>query len=98
MSVLNTNKNDHTKAKMFLDSEELGMQRFDTLKYRAFDKLTDKQLGFFWRPEEVDILRDASDFRSCFHDQLTPRHHTHSHRQNPYALVDIQIHQKFLMN
>lgn len=64
MSVLNTNKNDHTKAKMFLDDEALGMQRFDTLKYRAFDKLTDKQLGFFWRPEEVDILRDASDFKN----------------------------------
>jgi ribonucleoside-diphosphate reductase beta chain len=39
------------------------MQRYDTLKYRQFDKLTDKQLGFFWRPEEVDILRDAKDFR-----------------------------------
>jgi ribonucleoside-diphosphate reductase beta chain len=63
MSVLNTSKLDHTKAKMFLDPEELGMQRYDTLKYRAFDKLTDKQLGFFWRPEEVDILRDANDFK-----------------------------------
>lgn len=64
MAVLNTKKNDHTKAKMFLDEEELGMQRYDTLKYRAFDKLTDKQLGFFWRPEEVDILRDAADFKN----------------------------------
>ena len=63
MAVLNTKKNDHTKAKMFLDEEELGMQRYDVLKYRAFDKLTDKQLGFFWRPEEVDILRDAADFK-----------------------------------
>lgn len=63
MSVLNKSKYDHTKTKMFLDSEKLGMQRFDTLKYRAFDKLTDKQLGFFWRPEEVDVLRDASDFK-----------------------------------
>ena len=42
---------------------ELGMQRYDTVKYRAFDKLTDKQLGFFWRPEEVDVLRDAKDFK-----------------------------------
>jgi ribonucleoside-diphosphate reductase beta chain len=33
------------------------------MKYRQFDKLTDKQLGFFWRPEEVDILRDAKDFK-----------------------------------
>mgnify|MGYP000929302811 CR=1 FL=1 len=24
--------------------------------------MTDKQLGFFWRPEEVDIYQDAKDF------------------------------------
>jgi ribonucleoside-diphosphate reductase beta chain len=48
----------------FLDPEGgVGMQRYDTLKYRQFDKLTDKQLGFFWRPEEVDVLRDAKDFK-----------------------------------
>ena len=63
MTVLNKTSTDHTQAKMFFD-EPLGMQRFDTLKYRAFDKLTDKQLGFFWRPEEVDILRDANDFKN----------------------------------
>ena len=63
MTVLNTTSYDHTTSKMFFDNE-LGMQRFDILKYRAFDKLTDKQLGFFWRPEEVDILRDASDFKN----------------------------------
>jgi ribonucleoside-diphosphate reductase beta chain len=39
------------------------MQRYDTLKYKQFDKLTDKQLGFFWRPEEVDISKDAKDFK-----------------------------------
>ena len=65
MSVLDiNNRTDHTKAKMFLDEGGgLGMQRFDTLKYKQFDKITDKQLGFFWRPEEVDILRDAKDFK-----------------------------------
>lgn len=65
MSVLDIkNKSDHTKAKMFLDDNGgMGMQRFDTLKYKQFDKITDKQLGFFWRPEEVDILRDAKDFK-----------------------------------
>ena len=62
MSVLNTSKFDHTEKKAFFDGE-LGMQRYDTVKYRAFDKLTDKQLGFFWRPEEVDVLRDAKDFK-----------------------------------
>ena len=65
MSVLDVkNKSDHTKAKMFLDSNGgLGMQRFDVLKYKQFDNLTDKQLGFFWRPEEVDITKDSKDFK-----------------------------------
>jgi ribonucleoside-diphosphate reductase beta chain len=65
MAVLNLNKgNDHTQAKAFLDSSgSLGFQRYDTLKYRQFDKLTDKQLGFFWRPEEIDVGKDSKDFR-----------------------------------
>jgi len=65
MNLLNLTKNrDHTKSLAFLDPQGgVGMQRYDTLKYRQFDKLTDKQLGFFWRPEEVDILRDAKDFK-----------------------------------
>ena len=69
MSVLNLKKNrDHTTSLAFLDPQGgVGMQRYDTLKYRQFDKLTDKQLGFFWRPEEVDVLRDAKDFKD-----LTP--------------------------
>ena len=62
MAVLNTTKFNHTEKMAFFDGE-LGMQRYDTVKYRAFDKLTDKQLGFFWRPEEVDILKDAKDFK-----------------------------------
>jgi ribonucleoside-diphosphate reductase beta chain len=65
MSVFNINSNkDHTKSLAFLDKAGTpAIQRFDTLKYRQFDKLTDKQLGFFWRPEEVDVLRDAKDFK-----------------------------------
>ena len=64
MSVLNSTKRDHTTSLAFLDPNGgVGLQRYDTLKYRQFDKLTDKQLGFFWRPEEVDVLRDAKDFK-----------------------------------
>ena len=63
MSVFDTNsRQDHTKARAFFD-EPVTIQRYDTMKYRQFDKLTDKQLGFFWRPEEIDILRDAKDFK-----------------------------------
>ena len=65
MKVFNiNNKNKHTESLAFLDeSGAQPIQRYDTLKYRQFDKLTDKQLGFFWRPEEVDVLRDAKDFK-----------------------------------
>jgi ribonucleoside-diphosphate reductase beta chain len=65
MSVFNVNnKIDHTKSLAFLDTNGTpAVQRYDVLKYRQFDKLTDKQLGFFWRPEEVDVMRDAKDFK-----------------------------------
>jgi ribonucleoside-diphosphate reductase beta chain len=64
MSVFNIKKIDHTKSLAFLDTNGTpAIQRYDVLKYRQFDKLTDKQLGFFWRPEEVDVMRDAKDFK-----------------------------------
>ena len=65
MSVFDvTNKADHTKVTAFLDpTGGPTIQRYDTLKYKNFDKLTDKQLGFFWRPGEVDIYQDAKDFK-----------------------------------
>ena len=65
MSVFDIHdKSDHTKKLAFLDpSGDVGIQRYDTLKYRQFEKLTEKQLSFFWIPQEVDILRDAKDFK-----------------------------------
>lgn len=60
-----TNRSDHTQVLAFLDpTGGPTIQRYDTLKYKQFDQLTDKQLGFFWRPEEVDIYKDSKDFRS----------------------------------
>jgi ribonucleoside-diphosphate reductase beta chain len=68
MSVFNTNKRNHLTSLAFLDpAGGVSIQRYDTLKYRQFDKLTDRQLGFFWRPEEIDVVRDAKDFKD-----LTP--------------------------
>jgi ribonucleoside-diphosphate reductase beta chain len=66
MSVFDVeNRVDHTKVTAFFDpSGGPTIQRYDTLKYKQFDQLTDKQLGFFWRPEEVDIYQDAKDFKA----------------------------------
>lgn len=65
MSVFDIeNLTDHTKVLAFLDpSGGPTIQRYDTLKYKQFDQLTEKQLGFFWRPEEIDIYKDAKDFK-----------------------------------
>jgi len=65
MSVFNiNNKQKHTDALAFLDPNGgVTLQRYEAVKYRQFEKLTDKQIGFFWRPEEIDILRDAKDFK-----------------------------------
>ena len=64
-SIFNsTNRSKHTESLAFLDPNGgVTIQRYDTMKYKQFDKLTEKQLGFFWQPTEVDILRDAKDFK-----------------------------------
>lgn len=66
MSVFNTkNKKSHLEAEAFFDPNGgPTIQRYDVLKYKQFDRLTDKQLGFFWQPQEVDIYQDAKDFKS----------------------------------
>ena len=78
MSVFDVqNRADHTSVSAFLDpTGGPTIQRYDTLKYKQFDSLTDKQLGFFWRPEEVDIYQDAKDFKG-----LTP-HEQHIFTSN----------------
>lgn len=64
MSVFNKNSENHLKAKMFFDpAGPVDIQRFDVVKYPEIDHLTNQQLGFFWRPEEVDLNSDRSDFQ-----------------------------------
>tara|TARA_Y100001970_G_C14227371_1_gene856508 strand:- start:1589 stop:2635 length:1047 start_codon:yes stop_codon:yes gene_type:complete len=62
VSVFKVNKKKNKARKMFFDGP-CDIARFDDIKYPQFDKMTDRQLGFFWRPEEVDILRDSKDFK-----------------------------------
>ena len=62
MTVFNTNKTDATQEACFFGNA-VNIARYDKQKYPTFEKLTDKQLGFFWRPEEVDLSRDGKDFK-----------------------------------
>ena len=40
----------------------VNVSRYDIQKYPIFEKLIEKQLSFFWRPEEVDLSTDRRDF------------------------------------
>jgi ribonucleoside-diphosphate reductase beta chain len=69
-STFNTNKNDQLKEHMFF-GQNVNVSRYDQQKYEIFEKLIEKQLSFFWRPEEVDVSRDRIDY------QALPDHEKH---------------------
>lgn len=41
----------------------VNVARYDQQRHAVFEKLTEKQISFFWRPEEVDVSRDRIDFQ-----------------------------------
>ena len=60
-SVFLKRDKSHLSSMMFFDGS-VDVARYDQVKYPTLDKMTDKQLGFFWRPEEIDVSKDRSDF------------------------------------
>ena len=62
MTVFNTEEVDTKKQPMFFGAP-LGVQRYDSYKYPAFENLTKSQLGYFWRPEEVSLQKDRGDYQ-----------------------------------
>src|SRR5574343_673274 len=69
-TTVSQNKNDQLKEPMFF-GQSVNVARFDQQKYDIFEKLIEKQLSFFWRPEEVDVSRDRIDY------QALPEHEKH---------------------
>ena len=51
--------------------QPVNVARYDQQKYAIFEKLIEKQLSFFWRPEEVDISQDRLDYQGL------PEHEKH---------------------
>ena len=68
MTVFNKDKVNTTKQPMFFGAP-LGIQRYDSYKYPVFDKLTQTQLGYFWRPEEVSLQKDRADYHTLRPEQ-----------------------------
>lgn len=69
-SIFNQNKNDQLKEPMFL-GQPVNVARYDQQKFEIFEKLIEKQLSFFWRPEEVDVSSDRIDYNKL------PEHEKH---------------------
>ncbi|NQZ56351.1 MAG: ribonucleotide-diphosphate reductase subunit beta [Lentisphaeraceae bacterium] len=51
--------------------ENVNISRYDQQKHPVFESLIEKQLSFFWRPEEVDLSSDRKDFNAL------PEHEKH---------------------
>lgn len=69
-TTFSRNRNDQLKEPMFF-GQTVNVSRYDQQKYPIFEKLIEKQLSFFWRPEEVDVSKDRVDFQSL------PEHERH---------------------
>ena len=69
-SVFNETKNDQLKEPMFF-GQNVNVARYDQQKYETFEKLIEKQLSFFWRPEEIDVSKDRIDYANL------PEHEKH---------------------
>ncbi len=60
-SIFNQTPNDAMKEPMFF-GQPVNVARYDQQKHPIFEQLIEKQLSFFWRPEEVDVSRDRIDY------------------------------------
>jgi len=61
-TTFNQVNNNPLNEPMFFGNP-VNVSRFDQQKHVIFEKLIEKQISFFWRPEEVDVSKDRSDFQ-----------------------------------
>lgn len=61
ITVLNTNKTSILSQPMFL-GEDLGLQRYDIVKYPEFKKSYEDQRGLYWQANEIPISYDRAQF------------------------------------
>ena len=59
-TIFNTNHVDPMSQPLFL-GKDLGVQRYDVIKYPVFKDLDSKQMMNFWRPEEIELKKDRGD-------------------------------------
>jgi ribonucleoside-diphosphate reductase beta chain len=62
-STFRREQNNPLTEPMFLGNS-VNVSRFDQQRHPIFENIIEKQLSFFWRPEEVDISKDRADWQS----------------------------------
>ncbi|AZQ84488.1 ribonucleotide-diphosphate reductase subunit beta [Colwellia sp. Arc7-635] len=62
-TTFNQTANNALLEPMFMGNS-VNIARYDQQRYMAFEKLIEKQLSFFWRPEEIDVSKDRADWQS----------------------------------
>lgn len=56
---------DYLSRTMFLDpAGRVTIQRYEEFAYPVIDKYVETQLGFFWRPQEITLVKDKIDFKN----------------------------------
>ena len=69
-SSFNKDTTPTTDKFMFLDNNP-NVARYDIQKFVTFEKITEKQLSFFWSENEIDVSKDRAEFANL------PKHEQH---------------------
>lgn len=60
-TVFNKEQVDILTEPMFFGSG-LGIARYDIQRHKVFEEITERQLSYFWRPEEVNLTSDSAQY------------------------------------
>ncbi len=60
-TTFSKDNNDQLKEPMFF-GQPVNVARYDQQKYPIFEKLVEKQMSFFWQPQEIDVSKDRMDY------------------------------------
>jgi ribonucleoside-diphosphate reductase beta chain len=61
-TTFNQTPNNALTEPMFF-GQSVNVSRYDQQKFVNLERLIEKQLSFFWRPEEVDVSKDRADWQ-----------------------------------
>ena len=62
-STFRQEQTDTLTEPMFMGNS-VNVARYDQQRHPIFENIIEKQLSFFWRPEEIDVSKDRADWQS----------------------------------